>query len=295
MSQDTALKIMPIEQCTAVRNCKGDPKDYRYTNDTWRRERTPIDTAQVAQRALAEAWAKDQATHEKNAAAISNNRAVRDEVSALMARIEMPREWREVDHNSRARYPKHVTRTAGYLSDLSKHVPIDDHFQAAERSYNDLKARYDQYAKEAEQADENAKKAKEREAERAKEERRANIELATIILRYGLDLDATWEDVSEALRAKDQRLDLAFAMQETRGDWSDGFYRVAAALKTFDPTASEEDAAIMQDVASCMGDEDGRVFRDTAWNYGRIFESIADRQLVADAQRAHEKAQEGRW
>jgi hypothetical protein len=33
--------------------------------------------------------------------------------------------------------------------------------------------------------------------------------------------------------------------------------------------------------------KDGRVFRDTTWNYSVLYTSITDKQLVADLQEAH--------
>jgi len=36
--------------------------------------------------------------------------------------------------------------------------------------------------------------------------------------------------------------------------------------------------------------EDGRVFRDTTWNYTRLFDSVEDKQLVADVHKAMQMA-----
>ena len=108
----------------------------------------------------------------------------------------------------------------------------------------------------------------------------------SMLLRHELPIESSWDDVLEHLRKKDQRLDLAVAMEQTRGDWSDGPYRVRNALDRFQ-IHIDEDKAIATDVASCLYDfEDGRVFRDTTWSYSALYESVADKQLVSDCQTA---------
>jgi hypothetical protein len=40
------------------------------------------------------------------------------------------------------------------------------------------------------------------------------------------------------------------------------------------------------------GDVDGRVFRDTRWNYDKLFELVNDQQLLADARLCMEHIKE---
>jgi hypothetical protein len=125
------------------------------------------------------------------------------------------------------------------------------------------------------------------------DKRKADMELAAILLRYQLPLESSWSDVLEHLRGKDQRIDLAVAMRQTRGDWSDGCYRVTDAIRRF-TIRTDEDKEIAADVLGCTAEfGDGRVFRDTAWSYDALFASVADRQLAADAQTALERANDG--
>jgi len=284
----TGIKIMPVEQCGAVRKCYSSPKDYASQMNRGFSYLTPGSSrvAAFALQKLEEAWAADKATHEKNAAALKANQAVRDHIQFVMTEVGMPTTRRVRDGN-RMKYgvPKMKTIDAGYIEDIRAHVPITDGFEMAEKSYNDLKSRYDQFAAEAEKEATVAAQAAEREAEREKEIRRANIELAKIIIRYNLPEDITWNDCLNELRKKDQRLDMAVAMSQTRGDWSDGFWRVSDALGRF-KIETDEDKDIANDVVSYLnGDhDDGRVFRDCEWNYGRLFETAADSQLSQDIQ-----------
>lgn len=282
-------QIQPVELCNAVGGCKSSPSSYASALSTYR---TPS-ARSVASHALAQleaARAKDIATHEKNLPAIEANKAIAARVEALMVEIGMPKSFTERDTKSRARYPKTIRHDAGYLGDLRRHCRTDDSFEFATSTYERLLKEYQAYAQRAEEeaVAEDHKRA--REAEALVERRKADMELAALLLRYQLPIDSSWSDVLEALRGKDQRLDLAVAMSQTRGDWSEGPYRVSNALGRF-RIETTEDKDIANDVLSCLEDFcDGRVFRDTTWCYSRLFESAADQQLSADVQQALRRA-----
>lgn len=284
-----ALKIMPLEQCGAVGKCMASPQSYASGMSSYR---TPsIDqVAAKAMRELEAARAVDLATHERNAAAIANNTAVRAHIEAIMDGIGMPRSWSQKDTKSRARYPKTFSTPAGYLSDLVRECRTDDGFASATSTYNMLLTRYTEYAATA-----TAQAEKDRlEAERAQAakvaQRKADIELVTIIQRYSLPIESEWGDVLEALRGRDQRLDLAVAMEDVRGDWNDGCDAVESAIGRF-TIQTDEDKDIANDVLGCTRDfEDGRVFRDTTWNYNALYGSVADQVLAADVRNARSHA-----
>lgn len=280
----TPTTIQPVEICNAIGKCMGSPSSYAsrmsYGADK------PRAVASHALRELEAARARDVATHEKNLPAIETNKAVAARVNALMIEIGMPTSYSERDTKSRARYPKTITHSAGYLADLRRHCPTADSFEFATSTYERLKKDYDAYAARAEEEAKQADAKREREAVALVEKRKADMELAAVLLRYELPLESSWSDVLDALCEKDQRLDLAVAMQRTRGDWSEGPYRVKNALDRFQ-IETTEDKDIANDVLSCLDDfEDGRVFRDTNWNYGRLFASVKDEVLAADVQKA---------
>lgn len=278
------LTIQPVEICGAIGKCMSSPASYAsrmsYGSDK------PRAVAGHAMRELEAARARDVATHEKNLPAIEANKAVAARVEALMAEIGMPKSYSERDTKSRARYPKTITHAAGYIGDLRRHCPTSDSFEHATSTYERLKKEYEAYATRAEEEAKQADAKRAREAEALVEKRKADMELAAVLLRYKLPLESSWSDVLDALCEKDQRLDLAVAMQRTRGDWSEGPYRVKNALDRFQ-IETTEDKDIANDVLSCLDNfEDGRVFRDTNWNYGRLFASVKDEALSADAQKA---------
>lgn len=285
MSED-----VKFERCGAVGKCMAHPASYEssakspygYSKPSMKR------IAAVAMEALEAARRRDVETHERNIPFMERNKAMRERVVALMTEAGIPRTWSEKKYaSSRSRYPKTFTNDAGYIGDMQRNLPIDDGFAAATATYESLLAKYRAYEQEAAGEEERIQKAREETERREREARLANVELAEIILRYGLHRESTWSDVLDELRKKDQRLDLAVAMAQTRGDWSEGPYRVSAALNRF-KIETDEDKDIAADVVDCLHDfEDGRVFRDTRWSYGALFGSVADQQLSADVQNAY--------
>jgi len=69
--------------------------------------------------------------HEKNLPAIENNKALRKKVELMMHAIGIPDSWSERDWKSRARTPKYIKHTAGYLGDLNRNCPVDDGYERA--------------------------------------------------------------------------------------------------------------------------------------------------------------------
>lgn len=289
---EPVLKIMPVEQCGAVGKCMSSPSSYReqaksrytYTEPTTTR------VAEYAMQQLEAARAKDVAAHEENLPAMENNKAVAAAIVALNESVGMPKRWSERDRNSRSSYPKTIGHDAGYLTDIRREVITDDGFLSATGTYERLKNEYEAYVEQGRRDAEQAERARQREQQAIVEKRKADMELAALLLRYDMPLESSWADVLEHLRAKDQRLDLAVAMSHTRGDWSEGAYRVSDALRRFTITTNE-DKDIAADVAGCLIEfEDGRCFRDCSWNYDRLFASVLDRQLAADVQTAMVRA-----
>ncbi|MBR0947247.1 hypothetical protein ABIF65_003791 [Bradyrhizobium japonicum] len=284
----TERKIMPVEQCGAVSSCMASPQSYAsYIRFG---EPTPKRIAAHATDALEAARKEDLARHERNTAAIENNKLVRADIEIFMSKIEMPKSFQTKNPRS-IRYNRMITNEAGYIADIKRSVPIDDGFASATVTYNGLKVKYDAFAAEAARADDIAREAAEAEGQRKRIERLENIEFAKIILRYGMKDDAEWSDVLKELRGRDKRLDLALAMEDTRGDWSDGFYRVRYAIDRF-KLETDQDKEILADILPLLSgdEEDGRIFRDTTWNYNALYELVEDKQLVTDARLARQKA-----
>lgn len=276
---------MPVEPCRKVVSCPSSPEGYRHRIRYG--EPTAYRIAQVAEQELEAAWQVDCETHEKNKPAIAHNTALRERIGAVMKAAGIPDHYSEIDTNSRSRFPKRVRRQAGYLDDLARSVPIDDGFEQARQTYERLRARYAEYRKRADEEKAAAERAEQARREAELRQRQADMELAVILVRYNLPVTSTWADVLGALRGRNKYLDLALAMEQVHGDWSDGYDPVSRALQRF-PIEDDRDKDIAADILGCIADlfGDGRVFRDTTWNYDRLYEIVPDQQLVADARRA---------
>lgn len=283
----TDLKIHAVEPCKAVSSgCSASPQHYASRMPAYSGSDDPVKVAAYAMRQLEAARQQDVDTHTRNLPALQANQAVHDHIKSVMEAVGMPLRWSERDTKSRSRYPKTISHEAGYLADLRREVIVNDNFEYATTCYQRLLKDYEAYAQQAaaESAQKVAAVQRQRDAEVAK--RRADMELAAMLLRYGLPIESTWRDVVRALAGKHQRLALAIAMRQTRSDWSEGPWRVRDALAAFQ-IETTEDKDIANDVLSCLDDFcDGRVFRDTTWSYDALFASISDQQLAADAQTA---------
>lgn len=284
-------KIMPVEQCGAVGKCQSNAASYASAMPSSRyRTPSPDSVAQYALQQLEQAHQKDVATHEKNLTALEQNKAIAVRVEAFMTEIGMPGSHRERDTKSRARYPRDITVTSGWIADVARHIKTTDGFEYATSAYERLKRDYEAFAARAAQEAEAKRAEQQRKADAEKEARRANVELARLVVRYELPEDSDWRDVLEALRSKDQRIDLALAMMDVRGDWSEGPDQVEYALDRF-KVETDEEKEIANCVLSGLRDFcDGRVFRDCSWNYDRLIASVADQQLAMDAMTAHTRA-----
>lgn len=232
---------------------------------------------------LEQAWKDDQATHAENVKAIDHNGTMRLKIEAFMIAAGVPDHFYGPKPGSRAYPPKKIKMEAGYLGDLKRTFPISDGFADVQRLYESLA---EQLTK-AKSLVEKERDAARGEQERAVERRKADLFLVAIKVRHGMPDETDWPDALGLLCKKCKYLDLAVAGLQTRGDWSDGFYRVEAALKRF-TIESDQDKDIAADLTGCLrrgedGDRDGRIFRDTEWSYDKLWTLVTDGQLLHDA------------
>lgn len=280
--QPVVMPPMPVTMCEAILKVRWHSPESYQSNPPYGRCASLALAVDAFQRVVDEAVRKDHETHEANVDAIAHNAKMRAAITEIMKLAGIPDEFHEVDRNSRARWPKKKRHDAGYLGDLKRNFPIDDGFDRAMRRHAEmLKA-----IEEAKPKVEREKQAVEQARLNAIAARKADLALAAIILRHKLDEESTWDEALLSLSQRNKYLDLAVAGRQTRGDWSEGFYRVQAAFDRF-KIESDQDKDIAADLLGCLrsgddGDRDGRIFRDTTWNYEALFALVGDKQLVAD-------------
>lgn len=286
-----ALKIAVIEQCGNVdRRCHWNPADFKgQMGEQWR-YRTPHqkDIAEFALAKLEEYRALDVAAHEKNLEGLKTNILIKEKVTAAMNETGMPHRYHERDPKSRARFPKLITRNAGWVDDLAR-IVTSDSFENATQRYETFKVRYTDFLEQGKRSFEFEASAKTRKDEADKAKRLEDVELVKIILRYDMDPLSTWDSVYSLLRQKDHLLDLAIAMMNVRNNWSDGPDEVVDAL-AFMPRNAVEQEIKAEAASHCEDFEDGHVFRDCRWSYDVILKLVKDEQLVKDAMLARDVA-----
>ena len=273
-------KIQPIKPCGFVRQTIVNP-----TSESYGRFSTNAQRVANAISALDAAFAKDKETHEANVPALAANRDLAKRLEEQMLALGFPRSEWELNPKSRSAHTRYNTVDAGWLRSIRAHVPVDDGFSACEQAYTRLKSEFERAAKAAADADARTAREKEMAENAAKARRVADLKLLELCQRRGFDIGTNYDTALDKLRASNQRLDLAVAMMQTRDDWSEGCYRVEDALDRFKPSCPDEEAMANEASGNCAewGEiMDGRVFRDSCWNYDRIIGTL-DEQLRKDA------------
>lgn len=219
-----------------------------------------------------------EAAHERNLPLIKNNEEVVAKVTKLMEHIGIPKQTLKSYFKS-ARSMKMTTETvsSGWITDLSTHAPVKDNSEILKR---EVASKLDALKRKAqEEKDAIAKEAAIKAAEIAKKE--ADRALIKMQLKYELSEYNEWEDVLDAICSKCKYLNLAWAMEQTRNDWSEGFDKVECAIAKF-VVVAEEDCEIEKCIEECLEDcEDGRVFRDCQYNYSVLYAKVAP-ELMED-------------
>ena len=211
----------------------------------------------------------------QNAVIWKANGELLSKVIDLVAAVGLVKTWSKTTYGRKI---KTTTEDSPWYAALRASCPRPPHTESDDKVWIDnLNQSFKTYS-EALAAKEKAAKAK-IEAEEKQRKETAKIIKVAMQINYEGDMSAvTADELMDDLRARDKYLDLAAAMEETRGDWSDGFGRVKHALGRF-KIEDDRDAAIVDDVSSCAyGEEtDGRIFRDCDWNYGKIYELANDK------------------
>lgn len=266
-------KIMPVENANFMGQ-RHAPESYgtSYYGGGYKQR------GAAARRHAEELKLKCDEAHNRNLLALENNKKLREKVEVFMEAIGMPKSYSMKEYKTKRSQGEYVKYSAGYLSDLSRNVSIDDGYEKAVKEHGDFLAAIAAYEKGEEQ------KAEKLETERKKKEEKeiADKQLGVLVLKYELPYESSWKEVLEALLSKDKYLRLAHYLCENRNNWNDGYDKAEYGLSQFQ-AESEQDREIVKDLQDCIDnwDGDGRIFRDTKWSYDEIFK-LADQSLFKD-------------
>lgn len=218
--------------------------------------------------------------HTGNLPALAVNEIIHEKMTLVMqqAGIGTTFSVREVPKGKRT--TQWVTKPAGWVSDLNREVPVSDGFNSAMYSMKNRAEAIEQYYKKM------AAKLSEEEKKVAEEVKAKTkiLELAKLQVKYDLPATTDADGILEHLRGLDKYFNLAYAMQSTRNDWSEGFYKVENALASFvvEKDLDKEIEKELQDMLKSE-DQDGRIFRDCQYNYGYLY-TLTNPAIVQDYQ-----------
>ena len=207
-------------------------------------------------------------------AVIEHNKTQRERVAALMARIGI--HPTVVKYEYKTARSKTATRTetaSGYVADLNRVYPVS--FTAYKDMCNKIDSKRRELAQFSAEAVERCRK-EQAAKEKAERDAQAVHKLAVLRVKYNVSIDTSACEILSLICNQDKYLELAHAMQETRNDWSDGFYRVEDALAGF-TVETDFDRALVEDLTKILdsGEDDGRVFRDCEYNYNVLFKMVS--------------------
>lgn len=271
-----------IESCNKITgNLYADISSYETDdNSYYSRKRSPEEVLKYVSSLLDQKTKEIEEIHAKNLSSIENNKIVRDKLEKLLKSIGLPESYRTRDYKSRARFPKYISVAAGYKSDLGN-IVISDGYESA---INDIKRKREQLTTWVEAKKLVVQKEKEEKEKKELEVKRIR-QFGVIAGRYCLTENDSEHDLLEVILSKDKYLKLGHFLLKNREDCNDGYSYAECGLNGFN-IESEEDKLIVADIQNCIDnwDGDGRIFRDTEYNYDHCFSLIKDEQLYKDYQ-----------
>ncbi len=224
------------------------------------------------------------AVYQSNIEIIQHNEGVVNKVTALMKEIGIPNSYSTKTYkSSRSKAPTYEHHQAGYLGDIKRYIPT---YQAPVPNKQGMLSGVDDFYQKLLVKI----RSEETKAEREKQAQEALHRVALLRAKYTPeDASSTAHDIREAILSKDKYLHLAYWLERNRGDWNDGYDYAEIGLDGFtvDPD-KPVDKEIYDNIFACINSADsyidGRIFRDTEYNYGVLYGMVEDQTLLNDLQ-----------
>ena len=215
--------------------------------------------------------------HELNIPIIENNQKVYEQAIKFMQDLGLSKS----ESYQKRRYGKTYSKTAEWLASIDKMIPTTDNFGSYEATYKSRIYSLDEFERKIK--NENYKK--EQEIKKEQESKEKEVKL----IKFGLELKKEFNDLLEDIYTvsyfrdfllnKDKFLCLAYNMESTRNDWSNGCYAVEDNLHLLDQSIQIERDIYDELYDFCDDFEDGRCFRDCQYNYSVLY-NMADDNIL---------------
>lgn len=249
-----------------------------YNKDRWNKENWQL-AVKNAKTEIESMRREIESQHKANIPIIESNKAALKALCRFMEQIGFPRQWTEYKYKTtRSRNQTPHKHNAGWLEDSYRWLRCDDAYDREIKQLDSLTKQINEFEKKRKQEDVQKERAKKKLEEKKRKERVVPV----LIGKYGLDIDSEINDVLDEILNRDKYLCLAHYMLQNRNDWNDGHDSASYGLLRFS-IETPKDEEIYDDIQECIDnwDNDGRVFRDTEWNYSKIF-ALASAELYAD-------------
>lgn len=219
----------------------------------------------------------------KNALVAEHNQLQKARVISIMKTIGVSDTYSTYAYKtSRSRNKTETKHNAGYLGDLGRYLTVMDNYKALLANIKTKRDSIETFGK-------NLLKVSQKEVAEQKKIEDDNLkvnEMAGLRAKYTPDdYDSDIDEIREVLLGRDKYLHLAYWLERNRGDWNDGYYCAERGLSGFE-VETEIDQLIEDDIQECIdsaGDGvDGRIFRDTTYDYGTLYGMVEDGVLLSD-------------
>jgi len=224
-------------------------------------------------------YKKAKSIYKQNLETIEKNKKIEQAIFAIMKKFNIPE--KNYTYKSR-RSKKQEWSLCEWTKEVRNFIPTIQ---------QDPKIIFEQKMKEIEKWEKEIiteKGEKEREEQIKENEKKKQNIIAYIALKYNCKPDANAEEVFQTILKKDKYIALALGLERNHGDWSDNYSYAKDALVEFS-VENKDDTAIVKDISLCIQewDGDGRIFRDTLWNYDRIY-TLANEEVLQDFRKMQE-------
>lgn len=235
------------------------------------------ENVKAARRALSDERTRLLDVHTKNMPAIEHNKKCIAQLTQIMEAAGVASTYQVYElPTSRSRNKQWIKKSAGFVEDLRRTFTVYDAYDMCVRAL-------DEYEKSINTYEESQIRAMRQEAAELDKQRRVTEGLKTLALlsaKYSSSMSLS--AVQDAMFDSDKYLALAHALYKNREDWNDGPHFAQTGLDRF-IISSPHDQEIYDSIYNhCQNwDGDGRVFRDTEFNYDYLF-GLARPEAVED-------------
>jgi len=226
---------------------------------------------------LKQAYEHVEQVSKHNDVILENNRKIVASITELMTFYGIPKTYRVLDSKSRARFPKSIEKTSGWVVDLQMHVKTDDgrdnvikKIKGFEETINTIRAQVVENEKKLEEE-------KQKELDEMAAEENRQVFLIQMIKKYDLAPNTSASNLFDFFMKSNKYLALARSLEKNRLDWSDGYEHAQDGLDKFCVLVENEmDDRIIKNIQNAIDDwdGDGRVFRDIEWSYGTLYDCV---------------------